>query len=57
MIDKTGLQGVYDMHFEWMPSRIPLATALEEELGLRLQAVTGPVEVLVIDHVERPSEN
>jgi len=47
------------MQMEWTPdsSRIPLTTAMEEELGLRLQAATGPVEVLVIDSVQKPSEN
>jgi uncharacterized protein (TIGR03435 family) len=57
VIDKTGLQGLYDMQMEWAPSRIPLTTAIEEQLGLRLQAATGPVEVLVIDSVQKPSEN
>jgi uncharacterized protein (TIGR03435 family) len=32
-------------------------TALQEQLGLRLQATKGPVDILVIDHVERPREN
>jgi uncharacterized protein (TIGR03435 family) len=32
-------------------------TAIQEQLGLRLESTKGPVEVLVIDHVERPSEN
>jgi uncharacterized protein (TIGR03435 family) len=32
-------------------------TALEQELGLKLELTKGPVEVLVIDHVERPDEN
>jgi uncharacterized protein (TIGR03435 family) len=34
-----------------------LFTAIQEQLGLRLEAQKGPVEILVIDHVERPSDN
>ena len=34
-----------------------LARALEEKLGLSLRAAKGPVEVLVIDHIEKPSAN
>jgi uncharacterized protein (TIGR03435 family) len=34
-----------------------LFSAIQEQLGLKLEAAKGPVEVLVIDHVERPSEN
>jgi uncharacterized protein (TIGR03435 family) len=32
-------------------------TAIEEQLGLKLESQKGPVDVLVIDHVEKPSEN
>ena len=39
------------------PTRPDLATALREQLGLKLTSGRGPVEVLVIDHVERPSAN
>jgi uncharacterized protein (TIGR03435 family) len=34
-----------------------LFTAIQQQLGLRLEATRGTVDVLVIDHVERPSEN
>jgi len=35
----------------------PRFTALEEQLGLRLESQKGPVGILVIDHLKRPSEN
>jgi uncharacterized protein (TIGR03435 family) len=34
-----------------------ITTALQEQLGLRLDSTKGPVEVIVIDHIERPSAN
>jgi uncharacterized protein (TIGR03435 family) len=56
--DQTGLRGVFDFKLDWAPDgvtdgRPSLFTALEEQLGLKLEARRGPVEVLVIDHVER----
>src|SRR5438093_5590698 len=62
VIDKTGLHGLYDVDMEWMPDAegapaTSLIRAIEEQLGLRLESTTGPVEVLVIDSVQKPSEN
>ena len=63
VIDATGLKGDFAFRLEW--SRGPgesdagpsLFTAVQEQLGLRLESAKGPVEVVVIDHVEKPSEN
>ena len=66
VIDKTGLTGMYDLHLKWAQDLTtdsnadalpPIFTALQEQLGLRLQADKGPVETLVVDHIERPSGN
>jgi hypothetical protein len=67
IVDKTGLGGAYDVEFETeLPSMsgptttppresLSLFTVLEEQLGLKLESERGPVDVLVIDHVERPT--
>jgi uncharacterized protein (TIGR03435 family) len=39
------------------PTAPVLFTAIEEQLGLKLEPAKGPVPVLVIDHIEKPSEN
>ncbi len=63
VVDRTGLNGGYDFQLEWSPEESAdsaaqsLVTALREQLGLRLETVKSPVQVLVIDGIERPSEN
>jgi uncharacterized protein (TIGR03435 family) len=72
VVDQTGLSGTYDFDLEWTPdenqfsgnlprsaepTKPSLFAAMQEQLGLRLEAGRGPVSVLVIDRVERPSEN
>jgi len=63
VVDKTGLRGAYDWTLEWAPDGATesggpsLFTAVREQLGLRLEAQKGPMETLVIDSVQRPSEN
>lgn len=71
VVDKTGLAGGYDMDLSFTPDATmrppdapPIAgdgpslyTAVQEQLGLKLESAKGPVEVLVIDAAERPVEN
>jgi uncharacterized protein (TIGR03435 family) len=62
VIDKTGLQGAYDCEMSWSQANSDgtgqfFFTAVRDQLGLTLQASKGPVEVLVIDSIGRPSEN
>ena len=69
--DRTGLQGYYDFNISWSSPETdePIApgfgtqaeallmAALREKFGLRLTPGTGPVEYVVVDHVEPPSQN
>lgn len=63
MEDRTGITGEIDVRLEWDDglggdSTTPsIFTALEEQLGLKVNPAKGKVEVIVIDHVEKPSEN
>jgi uncharacterized protein (TIGR03435 family) len=65
VVDKTALTGRYDLKLQWTPddavandAEAPtLFTAIQEELGLKLEPAKEPVPVLVVDHVEQPSPN
>jgi uncharacterized protein (TIGR03435 family) len=68
VIDKTGLTGTYDFNLAFRPELSPDASAefdnlpsifdaLRDRLGLELVPQKGPVETLVIDHAEKPTEN
>lgn len=62
VIDKTDLKGDYDLELSWSPddsadSGLSLFTALQEQLGLKLEPAKAPVDVIVVDHIERPSAN
>jgi uncharacterized protein (TIGR03435 family) len=70
VINRTGMTGQYDMALRWTPDSAVAAgaalpadappdifTAIQEQLGLKLEPTKGPVPVLVIDHAEMPSAN
>ena len=66
VIDETGLKGRYDFILKWRPDDAPptegdqlpgMFTATQEQLGLKLEAKRGPLDVMVVDEVKRPSEN
>jgi uncharacterized protein (TIGR03435 family) len=69
VLDRTGLQGDYDIKLTYTPGlganrdidpdpgSVDIFRALEEQLGLKLDLQKGMVEVLVVDHAEKPSAN
>lgn len=66
VVDRTGVTSNFAIRLEWASRKIAadaesakpsLVTALREQLGLKLEATKAPLEVVVIDRVERPSEN
>jgi bla regulator protein blaR1 len=65
VVDKTGLTELYDITLRWSPDDVAssdaslpsLFTALQEQLGLKLEYNKNPIDVIVIDDIERPSAN
>ena len=66
VFNKTGFMGSFKVRLEFAPlspdaavgsTNASVTSALEEQLGLKIEAQKGTEEVLVIDHVERPSVN
>ncbi len=67
VVDKTGLTGTYDVLFDFAPdygngpsqeaTDPPIFTSLQQQLGLKLEPAKGPVDTLVIDHIEKPTAN
>jgi uncharacterized protein (TIGR03435 family) len=67
VLDKTEVAGRFDFVLSWTPMDAAettdpnappgMFTAIQEQLGLKLDAVKAPAEVLVVDTVERPSAN
>lgn len=65
VVDQTGLVGLYNftLHWNWSPdpetgdTAASFRGALKSQLGLELKPTHAPIDLLVIDHVERPSEN
>jgi uncharacterized protein (TIGR03435 family) len=67
VVDKTGLTGKYDIRLEAtpefrirnnpQPDDLSIFDAIQQQLGLRLEAQKSGVEVLVVDHIEKPSAN
>lgn len=66
VVNQTGINGIFNMTLTWTPdTELPvgpagpphLVTAIQEQLGLRLETKKAPVQVLVIDHAEKPDDN
>jgi uncharacterized protein (TIGR03435 family) len=66
VVDETGLTGRYNFVLKWTPDESNTSdpnappgifTAVQQQLGLKLEPTKGPADILVIDRVEMPSPN
>jgi uncharacterized protein (TIGR03435 family) len=60
VVNRTGLEGAFDADLQWTPdlgANAELFTAIREQLGLKLESTRTPMDVIVIDSAQRPSEN
>jgi len=65
VVNKTGITGKYDISLQWTPDELQgtpdagpsIFTAIEEQLGLKLESTKGLVDIVFADHAEKPSEN
>jgi uncharacterized protein (TIGR03435 family) len=65
VFNRTGLAGFYEVDLAWTAGLGPdsdgstasIFTAVQEQLGLKLESATAPLDVLIVDHVERPTAN
>jgi uncharacterized protein (TIGR03435 family) len=73
IIDKTGIEGGFDFTLNWTPDPTEtqntnaavsidpagpsIFTAIQEQLGLKLESTKTPVDVILIDSVQKPTEN
>jgi len=68
VVDETGLPGLYDFTLTWVHDPTPddnsvsdnianFGAALKNQLGLTLKPSHAPIDLLIVDHVEKPSEN
>jgi len=56
VLDRSGLQGKYFFDVAWGPDQ-DMVTAVQEKLGLRLESQKAPIDLVVIDHIEKPDAN
>jgi uncharacterized protein (TIGR03435 family) len=62
IVNRTGLEGLFDIELEWAAQLdaadgVSIFTAIQDQLGLKLESTREPFDVLVVDRVERASEN